>query len=269
MSKQVDHTGDRVVFDIEVSPAEYWLWKGGYGINVPTANLLKEPAVICISYQWEGEKKIHHLQWDKNQNDKAMLEKFIPIMQQAGTIIGHNSDNFDIKWLRTRCLFHRLPMPPEFITIDTWKQAKKFFRFQGNGLKYIARFLGLEGKIETGENAKLWQEVVYKKSAKAMKQMLRYCDRDVDQTMKVYEAFLPYTLTVGHVGNNMTDCPHCGGKNTKWEKDRTTQKGGSHTQFRCHTPKKNGKGICGKYATVASTKWYNETPIKKHRGKSK
>ncbi len=254
------HEGQRLVYDIEVSPAIYWLWRGGYGINVPTGNLIKEPAVICISYQWEGEEKVHHLQWDKKQNDKAMLKKFIPIMQQAGILVGHNSDNFDEKWLRTRCLFHRIPCPPDFITIDTWKMAKKHFRLQGNGLKYVAKFLGLEGKIEP--RAGLWQDVVFKKDPAALKEMLVYCDRDVSQTMKVYEAFLPYVGTVGHAGNNMTDCPHCGGSNTKWEKDRITQKGGKHTQFRCH------ETGCGKYATVASSKWYNKTPIKR-QGKKK
>jgi hypothetical protein len=254
-NKKVDHTGDRLVFDIEVSPAIYWLWRGGYGINVPTGNLVKEPAVICVSYQWEGEKEIHTIKWDSKQNDKNLLKEFIPIMQQAGTLIGHNSDNFDIKWLRTRCLFHRLPCPPEFITIDTWKQAKKYFRLQGNGLKYIAKFLGLEGKIEPPEG--LWQKVVFDKSASAMKEMIEYCERDVDQTMKIYKAFLPYVNTVGHKGNCMTDCPHCGSSDTKWEKDRITQKGGKHTQFRCQA---NG---CGKYSTVASSKWYNETPITK------
>jgi hypothetical protein len=257
MSKKVDHTGKRLVFDIEVSPAIYWLWRGGYGINVPTSNLLEEPKVICISYKWEGEKKTHHLQWDKKQCDRAMLKAFIPLMQEAGTIIGHNSDNFDIKWLRTRCLYHRLPCPPDFVTLDTWKQAKKYFRFQGNGLKYIAKFLKLkEGKIEQKENAQLWQEVVFKKSAKAMKEMLRYCDRDVDVTTEVYEAFVPYTNAVGHRGKSMQDCPHCGSSNTKWEKDRITQKGGKHTQFRCQE-----FGTCGKYATVASSKWYTNKQI--------
>ncbi len=128
MAKSVDRSRDRLVFDIEVSPAIYWLWRGGYGINVPTGNLIKEPEVICVSYQWESESKIHTIKWDKNQSDKKLLEKFIPIMQSAGTLIGHNSDNFDIKWLRGRCLFHRLPCPPDFMTIDTWKQAKKAFR---------------------------------------------------------------------------------------------------------------------------------------------
>jgi DNA polymerase elongation subunit (family B) len=254
MGKKIDHTGDRLVFDIEVSPAIYWLWKGGYGINVPTGNLIKEPAVICISYQWENDPKIHTLKWDKNQSDKAMLKKFIPILQSAGTVIGHNSDSFDIKWLRTRCMFWRLPCPPDFITIDTWKQAKKYFRLQGNGLKYIARFLGLEGKIEPP--AGLWQDVVFKKSAKAMKEMITYCERDVDQTMKVFQIFVPYTGAVGHKGRSMQDCAHCGDSNTQWEKDRTSVAGQKKTQFRCTKPG------CLKYGTCASSKWYNNTKIK-------
>jgi hypothetical protein len=255
MSKVVDHTGDRLVFDIEVSPAIYWLWRGGYGINVPAGNLVKEPAVICISYQWEGDPKIHTLQWDAKQNDKALLKKFIPILQTAGTVIGHNSDNFDIKWLRTRCLFHRLPCPPDFITIDTWKAAKKYFRFQGNGLKYIAKFLGLEGKIEPPPG--LWQDVVFKKDKQALLSMIEYCERDVDQTMRVYEAFIPYTNAIGHKGSSMQDCAHCGDSDTKWEKDRISTAGVSKTQFRCTKPG------CLKYGTCSSSKWYNNKPIKK------
>ena len=257
MAPKTIHTGKRLVFDLEVAPAVVWIWKCGYGINVPTSNIIKEPAIICVSYRWEGEQKTHHLQWDKNQDDAALLRRFIPILQDAGTVIGHNSNGFDLKWLRTRCLYHRLPCPPDFVTIDTWLQAKKFFRLQGNGLKYIAKFLRLkEGKIEQAENAKLWQEVVFQKSKKAMKDMLTYCDRDVDVTMEVYKAFIPYTTAVGHLGGSMQDCPHCGSSNTKWEKDRITQKGGKHTQFRCQEFK-----TCGKYATVASSKWYTNKKI--------
>ena len=256
MTKRIDHTGDRLVFDIEVSPAVVWIWKCGYGINVPTSNIIEEPRVICISYRWEGEEKTHHLQWDRKQDDAAMLAKFVPIMQQAGTLIGHNSDNFDIKWLRGRCLYHRLPCPPDFITIDTWKQAKKYFRLQGNGLKYLAKFLRLkEQKIVQQENAALWQEVVFKKSAEAMKKMLAYCDRDVDVTMAVYEAFMPYVGSVGHRGRNMQDCAHCGSSNTKWEKERTSTAGIKKTQFRCNEPG------CLKYGTCATSKWNKNKKI--------
>lgn len=248
------HEGQRLVFDIEVAPAQGWFWRAGYGINVPASNITVEPAVICISYQWENEKKIHHLQWDKNQCDRAMLARFIPIMQEAGSIIGHNSDSFDIRWLRTRCLYHRLPCPPDFITIDTWKQAKKYFRFQGNSLKYISTFLGLKGKINPPPN--LWQDVVFWNKKKAMKQMIAYCDRDVDQTMQVFKIFSPYTHAVGHKGRNMQDCAHCGSSNTKWEKDRLSTAGIRMTQFRCQEPG------CHKYGTCASSKWYSNTKIK-------
>jgi hypothetical protein len=148
-----------------------------------------------------------------------------------------------------------LPCPPDFITIDTWKQAKKYFRFQGNGLKHIAKFLGLEGKIEPP--AGLWQDVVFKKDKQALLSMIEYCERDVDQTMRVYEAFVPYTNAVGHKGSSMQDCAHCGDSDTKWEKDRISTAGVSKTQFRCTKPG------CLKYGTCSSSKWYNNKPIKK------
>jgi hypothetical protein len=260
--KQVDHTGDRLTFDIEVSPCQGWFWRPGYKINIPASNVREHGKIICLAFKWENENKIHTLQWDKNQDDKKLLEEFVPTMQKAGTIIGHNSNGFDVKWIRTRCLYHGLPCPPDFQTIDTWLQAKKYFRLNGTGLKAIAKFLDLEGKLEPSPG--LWEKVVFDKCPKAMKEMKKYCRRDVDQTEKVYQRFSQYTNTVGHVGNNMTQCPHCGGSDTRWEKDRITQKGGKHTQFRCWTPtKRKGRPVCGKYSTIASSKWYNETPINK------
>ncbi len=252
MSNKKRH-GGRLVFDLETSPTVCWLWRPGYGINVPASNVMEDGKIICVAWQWENEKKIYALQWNSRQDDKKLLEAFIPVMEEADEIIGHNHRGFDIRWVRTRALAHGLPCPPSFVTTDTWLQAKKYFRFPGNGLKAIAKYLKLEGKLEP--SAGLWQRVVFDKNKSAMREMIKYCKRDVDQTMKVFAKFVPYTDPVGHVGNSMTDCPHCGSRNTKWEKDRITQKGGKHTQFRCHE-----KG-CGKYSTVASSKWYSNKKI--------
>jgi hypothetical protein len=250
-----------MVFDIEVSPCEGWFWRPGYGINVPPSNVRKYGAIICLAFKFENEKKIHTLKWDEDtQSDKKLLKEFIPIMQEADEIIGHNHQGFDVKWIRTRALYHRLPCPPDFVMTDTWLQSKKYFRFPGNSLKAVAKYLGLEGKIEPSPG--LWERVVFDKSRKAMKEMLVYCKRDVDQTAKVFQEFVPYTNPNSklHHGKSMVDCPHCGSSNTKWEKDRTTQKGGKHTQFRCQEFGQNGFK-CGKYATVASSKWHTNKAI--------
>ena len=94
---------------------------------------------------------------------------------------------------------------------------------------------------------------MFDKDKKALKDMLLYCDRDVDQTAKVFAEFAPYTEPTGHRGGRMTDCPHCGSGNTKKEKDRISAKGGKQVQFQCRE--------CGKYSQVASGKWYNNKSI--------
>ena len=65
--------GGRLVFDIEVSPCQGWFWRPGYGINVPASNVRKYGKIICIAWQWEGEKKIRTVRWDKNQDDGKLL----------------------------------------------------------------------------------------------------------------------------------------------------------------------------------------------------
>ncbi len=99
-------------------------------------NIVKERAIICVCWKWEGEDEVHALTWDKNQDDKTLLKKFIKELNKADEIIGHNGDRFDIKWLRTRCIFHDIDMFPTYRTIDTLKYAKSSFYFNSNKLDY-------------------------------------------------------------------------------------------------------------------------------------
>ncbi len=99
-------------------------WEAGYKLNIGTENIVKERAIICICYKWEGEKKVHSLRWDKNQCDKTLLKDFIKVANDAHELVGHNSDMFDLPWIRTRCLFHNIDMFPNYTTIDTYKISK-------------------------------------------------------------------------------------------------------------------------------------------------
>ena len=77
-----------------------------------------------MSYKWLGEKEVFNLNWDKNQNDYFLVEQFIETLNEADLIVAHNGDNFDLKWLRTRALFHRLKMLPSYKQFDTLKIAR-------------------------------------------------------------------------------------------------------------------------------------------------
>jgi len=140
-------TRKRLFFDIETSPNVVLSWRTGYNLTITPYDILQERAIICICWKWEGEEQVHALTWDKKQNDKSMLKAFIKEVNKADEIIGHNSDRFDIKWLRTRCVYHSVGMFPTYQTLDTLKMAKSGFNFNSNKLDYIAQYLGVCKKL--------------------------------------------------------------------------------------------------------------------------
>ena len=99
----------RLFFDIETSYNIGSFWKLGQQF-ISYDKIIHERAIICICYKWEDEKKVHHLTWDHNQNDKVMLQQFLKVLNEADEIVGQNHEDFDIKWLRTRCLYHQIPI---------------------------------------------------------------------------------------------------------------------------------------------------------------
>ena len=176
--------GKILIYDLETSPNVGWFWRAGFKQNIGTNQILKERAVICVSYKWAGEDQVYNLVWDKEQNDKFLIEQFVQVLNEADLIVAHNGDNFDIKWLKTRALFHRIPMLPNYKQFDTLKVAKSKLYLNSNRLDYISKFLGFEGKIQTTPD--LWNKVVILNDRETLKDMLEYCDEDVRQLEKVY-----------------------------------------------------------------------------------
>jgi hypothetical protein len=217
-----------LIYDIETSPNIGWFWRAGYKLNIQPNQIIKERAIICISYRWKGDKEVFNLAWDKNQDDKFMLEQFIEVMNEADLIVAHNGDRFDLKWIKTRALYHGLTtMLVDYPSIDTLKLAKKKFYFNSNRLDYISKFLGFEGKIQT--TAALWNKVCMQNDRDALKEMIAYCDEDVVQLEKVYDALVGWENPKLHLGvlqgkTKMTS-PISGGKNLKLIKSVTTNRG--------------------------------------------
>jgi len=179
----------KLFFDVEVSPNIVLSWNVGYDIQLSHENIIQERAIICICYKWEGDEKIYSLQWD-NGDDKDMIAKFVKIIDSADEVITQNGDAFDIKWLRTRCLYHRIPVSPKFNSIDTLKLARSSFRFNSNKLDYMGKFLGIGGKIKTDPD--LWKNIVLNADKKALADMITYCKMDVQRLEEIYQEVIPY-----------------------------------------------------------------------------
>jgi uncharacterized protein YprB with RNaseH-like and TPR domain len=237
----------RLFFDIETSPNVVLSWRTGYELTIPHDNILKERAIICICWKWEGTDEVHSLTWDRRQCDKKMLKEFVAIINSADEAIGHNSDRYDLKWLKTRCLYHRIPMYPNYTTLDTLKAAKSQFLFNSNKLDYIAKFLGLGGKMETG-GFDLWKAIVLDKCMESLKKMVAYCQKDVVLLEQVYQelrTYAPHKFNYATAyGGECRDCPNCESLRTHLSKTKTTALGVLKRQMRCNE--------CGTYFTISN-----------------
>jgi hypothetical protein len=225
--RERQYTIKRLFFDIETSPNIVYSWRIGYNLSITPDNIIDERKIICISYKWENEDKIYSLKWDENQCDKQMLIDFVKVANQADELIAHNGDRFDIKWIRTRCIYHRVPMLPNYRTLDTLKKAKSGFNFNSNKLDYIAKFLGVGAKI-SHSGFDMWVKVM-KGDAEAMDEMVNYCNGDIVVLEDVFLTMLNYMKTNTHVGvlnNNLKySCPTCGGDHPTLLKNNVTSMG--------------------------------------------
>lgn len=189
IQKEKDRPKRRLFFDIEVSANLVFSWGLGNKVCITPDHLVQERAIICICWKWEGETEVKSMEWD-NGDDKAILTKFTKIIDSADEVIGQNSDSFDIKWLRTRCIYHGLPISRKFNSIDTLKMARHGFRFNSNKLDYMGQFLGLGKKMKTDYS--LWKDIMLKNDKKAMNTMVDYCKQDVRLLEQVYDKLKEY-----------------------------------------------------------------------------
>jgi uncharacterized protein YprB with RNaseH-like and TPR domain len=218
---------NRLFFDIETSPNIGYFWRSGYKQQIGYDNIIQERRIICISYKWELDNKVHHLVWDKNQCDKQMLIDFVEVANKADELVAHNGDRFDIKWIRTRCLFHRIPMFPKYRTLDTLKKARGSFYFNSNRLDYIAKYLGVGQKMKH-EGFSMWVDVM-NGDKDALDRMVEYCDVDVVILEDVYHAMQRYIINNTHTGvltgGYKHECPNCGNEHSVLLKNNVTRTG--------------------------------------------
>ena len=233
----------RLFWDIETSPNVVLSWRVGYKINIDNDNILKERAIICIGYKWEHEKHARVLTWNRKQDDKPMLQRFLRIANQSDEMIAHNGDSFDLPWFLTRCAFHGIHTFPTYKTADTLQWARRKFYFNSNKLNYIAQYLGIGSKIKTEFG--LWKDICLRHDSSALKKMSVYCARDVElleQVWKRLSALVSHKTHAGVLGGaEKWTCPHCSSEDVKRSKTKVTAAGTVQYQMQCK---------CGRYYSI-------------------
>ena len=139
----------RLFFDIETSYYTCRLWHIGKMDYVSPETIISQKQIICIAYKWQHEDDVHILDW--TMGEKEMLKAFIEVLSEASEIIGHNIVRFDLKELRTRCIYYGLPMFPTYRTLDTLLKSREYF-------KSIKFYLGIVEKGTSREALKFFIE---------------------------------------------------------------------------------------------------------------
>lgn len=235
-----------IVFDIETSPITAYTWDL-FPNFLSIDSIVDDWFIICAAWKRVGEAKVHAVAIDKVYDDYKVCKTLRNALADADAIIGHNSDQFDVKKLNARLIFHKLEPLPLIPQIDTKKEAKKVARFTSNKLDYLGKYLIGEGKVKVDYD--LWKDVL-KGSKVALKKMVAYNKVDVVRDEEVYLRLRPYMKNHPHVGvmigeHRHLSCPNCGSTNVKRNGTKLSRAGIRHQECQCQD--------CGSYHKVPLT----------------
>lgn len=126
--------------------------------------------------------------------DERVVASGIDCLKSFDRVITHYGTFFDIPFLRTRALIHKIKFP-EYGTLwhtDVWKMAKKSLCLHSNRQDIIAE--SLYGKtVKTRISHPAWRKTMLG-DAKAASEVLDHCRKDVQDLKKNYETLLPYCI---------------------------------------------------------------------------
>jgi DNA polymerase elongation subunit (family B) len=217
-----------LLLDIETAPIEARVW-GLWDQNVGTNQITRDWFVMSYCAKFHGEDKVYYLDQRYSspiEDDFMLLTAIHHLMSEADVVVGHNLDKFDMKKLNTRFFKHGLPSVGYVRQFDTLKVCKRHFAITSNKLDYVARFLGLEGKLEGRmfPGQELWNQCLAG-NLEAWNEMERYNKQDVSVLEAVFERLLHWDRSLNFAAYQEENVCSCGSKDLRPHTYRTTNAG--------------------------------------------
>lgn len=207
-----------LALDIETAYALAGVWRTGEQY-VSHNQILRPPYMICWCASWYGDKQVmsdslvnYPTHYKKDPTcDKKITASIRELMDEADVIITQNGDNFDLKWLNSLFLKHKIPPPSPYKSIDTLKVSRKHFYTVSQKLDYRGKELGIGEKMEH-EGFGLWIKCLAGVKSAWVK-MVQYCKRDVILLKDYAEILMPYIKTITNLNvYESGGCVGCGSK---------------------------------------------------------
>lgn len=139
-------------YDIETSLAKSYHW-GQWKQNLSVKQQIQESHMLSHAWAWnDGEVFSSVLTPEEvlGQDDERIVYECWSLLDNCDIVVAHNGKRFDIKKVNGYFLKYGLPKPSSYKIIDTLEIAKKNFNLPFKSLEYLAKFLGVELKQDSG-----------------------------------------------------------------------------------------------------------------------
>lgn len=216
--------------DIETSPTLATVW-GLWNQNIAINQLLGNSEVLTWVAKWEGEKELYSGSLMRD-GKRRMLRRIHRLLNEADEVVTWNGNGFDLKVLNKEFLLLKLPPASPFKSVDLLATARKKFRFTSNKMDYVAKQLGLGGKLKH-RGHEMWLDCMSRKR-EAFDEMLEYNEADVVLLEQIYHKFVPWVSSGANrsIFESSIVCPRCA--STEFTKrGYYLSKSGKYARYQC------------------------------------
>lgn len=166
-------------------------------LDIETSNLKADFGIVLCWCILDDKNKLHSDCLEREDlifdvEDKRIIRSCIKTMNKFDRIVTHYGTYFDIPFLRTRALVHRLDFPGygELYHTDVWKMARKSLCIHSNRQDSVAE--ALQGKtIKTRINHPAWRKAAAG-DPDSVRKVLDHCKKDVPDLKKNFYSLLKY-----------------------------------------------------------------------------
>lgn len=204
--------------------------------------------ILCGSYKWQHEPVVRTVthtsekQFKKcPRNDKEICRELAKVIGEADLIVTWNGLRFDLPFLQTRMLKHRLGYLPPVPHEDGLKTARRTLKMR-RSLDNIQKFFGLK-EAKTELNLETWMDAGAG-DWKALSYVVEHCEKDVLVLEEAYNLISPLSRVhpnVAIINGTPNGCPHCGKQGELQKRGKIHALRHYRLRFQCQK--------CGKWST--------------------
>jgi len=233
-----------LLFDIETSPMEAYIWQLKQQGWIAPAMLKKPWAILCWSAKWLFDDKVMHgivtPAEAMHREDASIINDLWALLDEADIIIAHNGARFDVRRMNARFVLNGLNPPMPYRVIDTLRVTRSQFDLPSYKLDYVNMLFGLDTKKGNEEGMDMWKKCIgdfgVDAQPKALGDMSLYCDNDVRILEELYvqiRAWIKGHPNMGlYVDTDGEKCGNCGSTDLDWRGKYYTP-AGRFRAFRC------------------------------------